>query len=364
MRVLCFDVGSSSCKFALYDMSGGAETLLDSADVSGGQVPGIVRQCEEVFARAGAAGAATPDTIGHRIVFGGERHTEPALMNTQVQRDLDALVRFDPLHMAPQLQAVEQAARRYPETPQVLCFDTAFHHRMPPHAKRLPLPGSLGPELQRYGFHGLSYEYVVSALEEARAGRVVIAHLGSGASMCALSEGQPRDTTMGFSPLSGLLMGTRPGDLDPGVVLHLTERGWSAAALTDLLYERSGLLALSETTGDVRALLQRSASDPRAAFAIEMFVYSARKQLGAMIAAIGGLDTLIFTGGIGEHASIIRAGICEPFAFAGIAVDRSRNEAGEPVISSESSRVHVRVIQTNEGLMIARHTYAVLQRMM
>jgi acetate kinase len=356
MRVLCLDVGSSSCKFALYDITDDAETLLDGADISGGQLPDIVRQCEEVFARASAAGVATPDAIGHRIVFGGERHTQPAVLNPQLQLDLDGLVRFDPLHMTPQLQAIRQTTRRYPDAPQVLCFDTAFHHRMPRRAKRLPLPASLGSELQRYGFHGLSYEYVVSALEEARAGRVAIAHLGGGASMCALLEGQPCDTTMGFSPLSGVLMGTRPGDLDPGAVLHLMERGLSAPALTDLLYQRSGLLALSETTADVRALLERTGSDPRAAFAIEMFVYSARKQLGAMIAAVGGLDTLIFTGGVGEHASAIRAGICEPFAFAGLALERSRNEADEPVISTETSRVRVRVIRTNEGLMIARHT--------
>jgi acetate kinase len=352
MRILCFDVGSSSLKLALYDWNDGAATLVSAENVG-------TENAEHAVSTH--LGGREPDGIGHRIVFGGRQYDRPVIVDDRVMADLASFVAFDALHMEPQTRVIRQLRGVYPGVPQVACFDTSFYRALPEIARRFPLPTSVGDGVRRYGFHGLSYEYLVSALEDARRGKVVMAHLGSGASMCALRDGKPADTTMGMTPLGGLMMGTRPGDLDPGILVYLVERGLNAGELSDLLYRKSGLLGVSETSSDVRELAGRSASDARAAFALDLFVYQARKQLGAMIAALGGLDTLVFTAGIGEGSPDIRGRICDAFAFMGIEIDRSRNAVSAAVISSEASSVCVRVVQTNENLMIARHVAETLQ---
>jgi acetate kinase len=300
--------------------------------------------------------------IGHRIVQGGDHYAEPLLISAEVVSALRQLVQIDPDHMPQALGAIEAASRAYPALPQVACFDTAFHSRMPRVAKLFALPRHLANDgVLRYGFHGLSYEYVMGELRrlhpEAAASRVIIAHLGNGASMAAVRNGTGVDTTMGFSPAGGLMMGTRPGDLDPGVLLHLIQKEeMTPDALNDLVNRESGLIGLSETTSDMRDLLGREADDSRAAEAVALFCYQAKKFLGALTTALGGLDTLIFTGGIGEHAATVRWRICDGLQFLGLGLDRSRNAKHAPVISGEDSPVTVRVIPTDENFMIAQHT--------
>lgn len=300
--------------------------------------------------------------IGHRIVHGGEAHREPERVTEALLADLRALVPLDPDHLPQALAAVAAVGRAYPNVPQIACFDTAFHRRMPPVTRRYALPREYEEAgLLRYGFHGLSYEYIMATLraEDAAAarGRIVIAHLGSGASMAAVRDGVGRETTMGFSPTGGLVMGTRTGDLDPTVLLYLlTERGLGVEAVTNLVNKRGGLLGVSGTSGDMRELLDRVADDPRAAEAVELFCYTAKKWLGALVATLGGLDTLVFTGGIGERAAPIRAAICDGLGFLGITLDAERNAAHAPYIAVADARVAVRVLPTDEALMIARHT--------
>jgi acetate kinase len=300
--------------------------------------------------------------IGHRIVHGGEEHREPERVTEALLADLRALVPLDPDHLPQSLAAVAAVGRDYPNVPQIACFDTAFHRRMPPVARRYALPREYEEAgLLRYGFHGLSYEYIMATLraEDAAAarGRIVIAHLGSGASMAAVRDGVGRETTMGFSPTGGLVMGTRTGDLDPTVLLYLlTERGLSVEVVAELVNKRGGLLGVSGTSGDMRELLDRVGDDPRAAEAVELFCYTAKKWLGALVATLGGLDTLVFTGGIGERAAPIRAAICDGLGFLGITLDAERNAAHAPHIAVADARVAVRVLPTDEDLMIARHT--------
>lgn len=360
MHVLCLDVGSSSLKFALYQRIDGEIRLDTDGTVPNDGAANAATGLGQVIKKLPRLREHPPDAIGHRIVFGGTRYKTPVLVDDRVVEELESLAEFDPLHMLPQIKALHELGKRYPVAPQVVCFDTAFHRDIPDRARRLPIPLSLGSELQRFGFHGLSYEYIVATVDDASRGKAVIAHLGSGASMCALEEGKALDTTMGFSPLSGLMMATRPGDLDPGVLIHLIKKGMDSGQLSELLYEHSGLRAVSETTDDVRTLLESSATDPRAAFAIELFVYQARKQLGAMIAVLGGLDALIFTGGIGAGSAEIRERICQPFEFAGIQLVESRNRANAGIISAPDARVRTRVVPTDENLMIARHVSELL----
>ena len=300
--------------------------------------------------------------VGHRVVHGGERYREPCLITPGVVAALRELVSIDPNHMPQALAAIETTGRVYPDVPQVACFDTAFHHHMPRVARLYALPRRFADEgILRYGFHGLSYEYVVAELRkidrDAADGRVVIAHLGNGASMAAVRSGVGLDTTMGFTPTGGLMMGTRSGDLDPGVLLHLLQsRGFGPDALGELVTRQAGLLGVSETSPDMRDLLERETSDLRAAEAVELFCYDAKKFLGALAAALGGLDTFVFTGGIGEHASSVREHICEGLEFLGVRLNRVRNAAHAPVISQDGSPATVRVMRTDEDLMVARHT--------
>jgi acetate kinase len=306
--------------------------------------------------------------VGHRVVHGGSRFSAPQRVDAKLIAALEALVPLAPEHMPQAIAAISAIARALPRVPQVVCFDTAFHATLPPRARLLPLPRALADEgIVRYGFHGLSYEYLVAqlrAIDPARAGgRAILAHLGNGASMAAVRDGQCIDTSMGFTPAGGLVMGTRSGDLDPGVLVYLLEsKGLAPRALDRLVNASSGLVGISGTTSDVRALLDRRSADPRAALALDIFCYQARKYIGAYAAALGGLDTLVFAGGIGEHAPEVRLEICADLEFAGIRLDPSRNAANDSVISAPDSRVVVRVIATDEDAMIARHTQRLLPK--
>lgn len=302
--------------------------------------------------------------IGHRVVHGGSRFTAPTIVNEQVLAQLHELVPLAPLHQPYNLAAIEAVFQRLPGVPQVACFDTSFHRGQPAVAELIPLPRELRQTgLQRYGFHGLSYEYIASVLPEVAPkianGRVIVAHLGSGASLCALKEGKSVDSTLGFTALDGLCMGTRPGALDPGVVLHLFQGlKLSTKEVETLLYKKSGLLGISGISNDMRDLLGRS--EPEAQLAVDYFVYRITKEIGALAAVLGGIDALVFTAGIGENSPEIRRRICAASRWLGIEADETANENRGPEISTANSKVSVWVIPTNEELMIARHTGSLL----
>ncbi|HEY6546959.1 MAG TPA: acetate/propionate family kinase [Vicinamibacteria bacterium] len=298
--------------------------------------------------------------VGHRVVHGGAEYTGPIVVTPAALQELRKLVPLAPLHQPYNLAAIDAVAERVPGVPQVACFDTSFHRGAPSVAELVPLPAEIRSQgVQRYGFHGLSYEYIASVLPrvapEVAAGRVIVAHLGSGASLCALRNGRSVDHSLGFTALDGLCMGTRPGALDPGVVLHLFQGlGLSAKEVEAILYKKSGLLGISGISNDMRDLLGRP--EPDARLAVDYFVYRAAKEIGALAAALGGLDALVFTAGIGENSAEIRRRIGEASAWLGIELDAKANEARGPRISSAKSRVSAWVIPTNEELMIARHT--------
>jgi acetate kinase len=298
--------------------------------------------------------------VGHRVVHGGARFTGPTKLNADVLRELHQLVPLAPLHQPYNLAAIEAVFQRLPGIPQVACFDTSFHRGQPAVAELIPLPRDLRQQgLQRYGFHGLSYEYIASVLPqvapESADGRVIVAHLGSGSSLCALKNRKSVDSTLGFTALDGLCMGTRPGSLDPGVVLHLFQTlKLSAKEVETLLYKKSGLLGISGISNDMRELLGRNESAAR--LAVNYFVYRAAKEIGALTAALGGLDALVFTAGIGENSPEIRRRICEASAWLGIELDEAANANRQSKISTAGSKISVWVIPTNEELMIARHT--------
>src|SRR5271163_2060301 len=303
---------------------------------------------------------------GHRLVHGGARYTEPQRITPKFLTALEKLVPLDPDHLPAAIKGIKFVAKKFPKLAQVACFDTAFHSSLPTVANMYALPRRLYDEgVRRYGFHGLSFEYIVGELRKLdaklAAGRVIIAHLGSGASIVALQDGKSIDTSMGFTPLEGLVMSARSGDVDPGLLLYLlAQKKMSAKAAAALLNKQSGLLGISDTTGDMRALLEKAKKDPHAAEAVDLFCYRAKKYIGAYAAALQGLDALVFTGGIGERAPAIRANICTNLEFLGIYLDAAHNQANAPVISAANSRVNVRVIQTNEDLMIVQHVVAVL----
>src|SRR5271170_345469 len=303
---------------------------------------------------------------GHRLVHGGARYTEPQRITPKFLRALEKLVPLDPDHLPAAIKGIQFVANEFPKLPQVACFDTAFHSPLPTVAKMYALPRRFyDAGIRRYGFHGLSFEYIVGELRELdaklAAARVIVAHLGSGASIVALQNGKSMDTSMGFTPLEGLVMSARSGDLDPGLLLYLlAQKKMSAKAAATLLNKQSGLLGVSGITGDMRTLLEKAAQDPHAAEAIDLFCYRAKKYVGAYAAALQGLDALVFTGGIGERAPAIRARICSGLEFLGIEIDAAHNQANAPVISATNSRVNVRVIQTNEDLMIVQHVKTVL----
>lgn len=298
--------------------------------------------------------------IGHRIVHGGATFTMPVRIDDHVMGSLSKLEPLAPLHQPHNLAGIRICAALQPRVPQIACFDTAFHRTMDSVARRLGLPRVYEDEgVQRYGFHGLSYEYIANELRaidpELANGRVIVAHLGNGASLCAMHAGCSVDTTMSFTALDGLLMGTRPGALDPGAVTYLMrERTMSAVEIEDLLYHRSGLLGISGISSDMRTLL--ASNDPHAREAVELFVFRAAREIGALTASLGGLDGLVFTAGIGEHASEIRSRVCARCAWLGVILDERANGAGQIRVSTEASRVRVYVIPTDEERMIAEHT--------
>ena len=306
-------------------------------------------------------GFAGITAIGHRIVHGGSRYHQAEIITFELIEELRKISPCDPDHLPSEIDLIEAFRSHSPDLPQVACFDTAFHHNLPRVAQLVPIPRRYqAAGVRRYGFHGLSYEFLLEELTHIgqpneASGRVILAHLGAGASLAAVREGQSIDTTMGFTPASGLVMATRTGDIDPGLIgfLQRTER-MSADQFDDMVNHHSGLLGISETSSDVRDLLSRQASDVRAAEALQLFCYQAKKGIGAFAAVLGGVDTLVFTGGVGENSAEIRRRICEGLEFIGICLDAERNESNSALISTDDSQIKVRVIRSNEELMIAK----------
>lgn len=383
-HILTLNAGSSSLKFALFRRADLAATAMGQIDGLGTDPTLTLRDgagqkllvdplegdrmvhthAEGLAAVLGVLSQHFDDAhvvaVGHRVVHGGLKHSAPVMVDAAVLETLEQFRALAPLHQPHNLAGIRAAEEAFPGAPQVACFDTAFHRAHPFVDDAFALPRALYDEgVRRYGFHGLSYEYVSSALAETAphhaAGRVVICHLGSGASMCGLRAGLSVASTMGFSALDGLPMGTRPGQLDPGVLLYLMEeKGMDARAISDLLYKQSGLKGLSGISNDMRDLL--ASDDPKAKQAIDYFVFRCRREIGAMAAVLEGLDAIVFTGGIGENAAPIREYILEAMEWIGVELDLDRNRRRAGTISSDRSRVRVFVIPTNEELMIARHT--------
>jgi acetate kinase len=359
--VLSVNVGSSSLKTARFRCSTNAEEVLARHDEAVGE-QGFASALDRAFEALAQPGGARPDAIGHRVVHGGPHHSNATIITPALIEELRALIPLAPLHQPAALLAIDVATNRFDDVPQVACFDTAFHRHMPEVAQRFALPEPFWTEgIRRYGFHGLSYEYVVEELGEALGRRAIVAHLGNGASMVALRDGEPLDTTMGLTPMGGLVMGTRTGDLDPGVMVYLArEQKLDADGMEALVESRSGLLGVSGSTSNMQALLDARSSDHAARVAVELFCYAARKQIGALAAVLGGVDSLVFTGGIGEHAAPVRAEICAGLEHLNVALDPSANDRHAPMISVADSPCTVRVFPTDEDRMIARITARLL----
>jgi acetate kinase len=385
-NILTINSGSSSIKFSFYQM-GEAETLVFGGkieriglspslfyvkDVAGktlidrqSDLPDQAASLKLLFGWLEQnAPIKDLDAVGHRIVHGGTKFREPLLVTEDVIQTLKNLSPMDPTHLYSEFKAIEAVARFYPALTQVACFDTAFHRHMPKVAQTYGLPRRIGDEgVIRYGFHGLSYEYIMQELREKEGqikadGRIIIAHLGNGASMTAVHHGRSVDTTMGFTPTGGLVMGTRSGDLDPEIILYLLRvKKMTVAEVNDLVNLQSGLSGVSAISSDMRDLLDQEKENAHAGDAVSLFCYQAKKFLAGLVAALGGLDTLIFTGGIGENASPIRWRICEGMEFFGLSLDPGLNDVNAIIVSRNDSPVTVRVMKTNEELMIARHTY-------
>jgi acetate kinase len=312
-------------------------------------------------------GSEALTAVGHRVVHGGPKYSEPQRINAEMVEELHRLSPFDPEHLPEEILLTEAFHRRFPDLPQVACFDTGFHHDLPRVAQLLPIPRRYEAQgVRRYGFHGLSYTFLIGELArlagtEAAQGRVILAHLGNGASLAAVRDGKSVDTSMSFTPTAGVPMSTRSGDLDPGLIWYLarTEK-MSAKQFNEMVNFQSGLLGVSETSSDMRDLLDCETRDVRAAEAIALFCYQVKKWIGAFAAALGGLDTLVFAGGIGENAPTVRTRICDGLGFLGIELDQKRNVANAGVISSETSRLPVRVIRTDEEWVIASMVCRVL----
>jgi len=386
--LLTINGGSSSIRFALYaageslrlllhgklDRIGVRGTNLIVKDVVGKQQDNCAIEAADHRAAVSVLldwldaqqTFASIRAVGHRVVH-GMMHTGPELITPELLAELHRITPYDPEHLPREIELIEAIRQRHPSLPQVACFDTAFHRGMPRVAKLLPIPRRYQAKgVERYGFHGLSYAYLMEELlrlgdPAACKGRVILAHLGNGASLAAIRDGNSIDTSMSFTPAAGLLMSTRTGDLDPGLMcyLALTEQ-MTAKQLQQMVNPASGLLGVSEISSDLRDLLAREADDIRAAEAVGLFCYQAKKWIGSFAAALGGLDTLVFAGGIGENAPLIRERICEGMGFLGIALDNIRNRANASLISAEASPVTVRVIRTDEELMIARSVSRVL----
>jgi acetate kinase len=390
-RILTINSGSSSIKFSLYQM-GQSESLILSGIIERiGLKPTILKikdaqgetnlednlylrdhdaAFKALFERLRKNSAVEKiDAVGHRIVHGGIEYSRPQNITPELMRRLNELVPLAPDHLPNEITGIMAINKTYPGLTQVACFDTAFHRQLPLRAKMYPLPRRLFQEgIMRYGFHGLSYEYIMQELmtvagEKVARGRIIIAHLGSGASMAAVIDGKSMDTTMGFTPTGGLMMGTRSGDLDPGILIYLLdEKGLSPNSLNEMVNTYSGLLGVSGRGSDMKFLLDNETKSSDIAEAIYLFCYQAKKFLGALCTALGGLDTLIFTGGIGENSPVIRKRICDDMTFLNIHLDPIKNESNKPIISSDGVPTTIRVMKTNEELMIARHTNNVVNK--
>jgi len=385
MHILALNSGSSSLKFGLYRVDsdgtecllsgqaeglGGAHAVFHAADGRGRPLPGessamadqgdVGAALSRIVMLLKSSGTPRPQALGHRIVHGGSALREHALIDARVMTALEAATSFAPLHMPAALAVIRYARAHLPGLPQVACLDTRFHADMPPVASTLPLPQHLrAAGLRRYGFHGLSCESIVRQLGGGLPPCLLIAHLGNGASITAVRQGRSIDTSMGLTPTGGLIMGTRSGDLDPGVLVHLMrELKLGAAAVEDLVDHHCGLLGISGLDSDMRALHQAAPTHADAALAIEMFCYAAAKQLGAMSMALGGVDGIVFTGGIGEHDARVRASICARLSCLGVELDEARNQRGQGLISCDASRCSVRVLPSQEDEQIAHHTAA------
>jgi acetate kinase len=369
--ILTLNAGSSSLKYGLFAHGvRPAQIVRGTVERLAPDARGAARALEAVLAKLEVhGGLASVGAVGHRVVHGGATFEAPTRIDARALAELRALAPIDPNHLPAEIAVVEAVRERAPELPQVACFDTAFHAHMPRTSKLLALPRRYEARgIRRYGFHGLSYTWLLEELarvagESAARGRVILAHLGAGASLAAVRDGVCVDTTMAFTPNSGVPMGTRTGDLDPGVIVHLlrTEH-LTTDALDTMLSKESGLLGVSGTSADMRDLLSREATDVAAADAVALFVHCVRKAVGALATSIGGLDTLVFSAGIGEHSAAIRARICAGLAHLGVALEDARNVANEPVVSTGASACTVRVIPTDEEAVIARETLRVLSK--
>ena len=391
-KIIALNTGSSSIKFAWYEIGkterlvfSGSLTRIGNRDsrfsVQDDQGNSIKSECiatenhgtacDYVFSWILSQNEGRkPDAVGHRIVHGGPLYSTPQIVTPELITALDTLSPYAPEHLPQAINALRHVARLFPDTLQVTCFDTSFHSTMPEVAKLYALPESIRKEgVQRYGFHGLSYEYILLELKrqhgvQAVKKRIILAHLGHGASMAAVKNGKSIETTMGFSPAGGLVMSTRTGDLDPGVILFLLQQNkMTPLAIKEMVNRQSGLLGVSGSTDDMRELLKQEEVEDRARQAVELFCYQARKHIGALSVVLGGLDTLVFTGGIGEHSSEIRSRICAGLEFLGIRVDEKKNSKNSSVISQKKEQVEIRIIKTNEELMIARHTMKILKKL-
>jgi acetate kinase len=388
-RILTINGGSSSIKFAIFGAGGSLRRILEGAMERIGlpetamRVKGVNQAdnfsrlviAPDHTAAVGAlmdwieehSGRNPLTAVGHRVVQGGPKYSQPERITAEMEQELHRLSSFDPEHMPEEILLIEAFQRRFPDLPQVACFDTAFHHDLPRVARMLSIPRRYEAQgVRRYGFHGLSYAFLMEELArlagaETAQGRVILAHLGNGASLAAVRDGKSIDTSMSFTPTAGVPMSTRSGDLDPGLVWYLarTEKR-SAKQFNEMVNSQSGLLGISETSPDMRDLLNREAQDVRAAEAVALFCYQVKKWIGGFAAALGGLDTLVFAGGIGENAPTIRGRICDGLGFLGIEVEEKRNAANDGVISAATSRVAVRVIHTDEEWMIANTVCRVL----
>ena len=381
--ILTLNAGSSSAKWALFRVGpkpvrtvagsieriGLSDGIVTVTDAETGQSVRTSRQIPDhavsvdllVEALARHGDRISIQAIGHRVVHGGSRYADPQVVSAEVMEELRRLSPYDPEHLPAEIALIEAFGAQYPQVPQVACFDTGFHRQMPPVARLLAIPRryeKMG--IRRYGFHGLSYAYLMQELErvagrDAAHGRVILAHLGNGASLAAVRDGISIDTSMGFTPASGLPMSTRSGDLDPGLISYLSKtEGMTAEQFQHMVNAQSGLLGLSEISPDLRDLLAQEGRDARAAEAVALFCYQGKKWIGAYAAVLGGVDQLVFSGGIGEHAAVVRARMCEGMEYLGIRLDQARNEAHAAVISSLESRVTVRVIPTDEESQIAQ----------
>lgn len=385
--ILTINGGSSSIKFALFSdaslertLSGRIERIGEAGSTLVVMRPGTpatrvpapapdhARAAEGLVDWLVRAGTPDPTAIGHRLVHGGAHLTDHRRISPELIAELKRNQTLDLAHLPREIALIEILSERLPGVPQVACFDTAFHRDLPRVAQLLPIPRAYTDTgIRRLGFHGLSYAYLLAELrrvagDDAAAGRLVLAHLGSGASLAAVHRGKPIDTTMAFTPTAGLVMGTRPGDLDPGLVVHLMRlEKLSPGEADDLISNRCGLLGISGTTADMSDLLARRGDDARAAEAVDVFCYQARKWVGAYAAALGGLDTLVFSGGIGEHSAVVRKSICDGLEFLNLRLDAERNDRHAPVISTDASTVTARVMATDEEIMIARVVQTILE---